>query len=176
MIELTRERKEYIRSRLQYDDDALAICLAADGMIQEGTPKSEVMALISCGRENLAFDKTHNQMIWDNTPMAQPDCKPPLHAVLDKGTTTVKTKDPFDDFDNKRPKHYQAPFDTAQVQEYVFQNVYNALPDDKKHLAAWALEATGYLLRAGLKGPVLEDIHKAKDTLHRIETGEWLKG
>lgn len=77
---------------------------------------------------------------------------------------------------NMRPSHYtDAPFDVTQVQEYVFINAIEALPDDRKAAAGWVLMAMKHLLRAGKKDDIFLELQKAENYLHRARTKQWLK-
>lgn len=76
-----------------------------------------------------------------------------------------------------KPSHYhQQPYDSAKVQETIFNQVVmtDALDPGTVTTAMWVSFAAKHLLRVGLKDDVKTELIKARNYLNRAITGEWL--
>lgn len=114
------------------------------------------------------------QEIIDKLKKLDPNVPISTQELINRPTIVYKK-------DSVRPSHYHdAPFNAAEVQEYVALNIMHkesvlpTHPGIKKGM--WVSYAVKHLLRAGKKDPVDMELTKAINYLYKAMTGNWLPG
>lgn len=95
--------------------------------------------------------------------------------------TSIPTMQPQTETLATKPSHYHPGItftETAQIQEYVNNNILNSGQydaDTRNRIALWAGMALKHLLRLGLKDDMIIEINKSENYCHRAQFGDWIK-